>query len=376
MTGTKVDIESLSDFEIERPFMKQGWLNLLDMGNEVFPKYVRMFFANMSTGWEAGGLFTVKSKVGGRDVVLNEVIIGEIFGIPHVGIRAYELKTWPVCKGFDYGAALSLLLGADVAEDAPRKIHANQLPVRLRLLHLICTHNLMPRGGHREEVTYMDVFVLERLLKEKKFNLPYIMLKHMEAACAPKKNLPYGLLFTQIFRHFGVALSSREQDTLTKSELFDTHTLTRMGYRRTSRNTWVPKHQASDEDEPEEADEEFEDVDEPAEADEDLEAEDELAGEEVDAEAMEFDIDADLADDPPFIPSPTSAPDHTFSLESRFTAFEHRMDSRFTTFEQRMDDRHEAQQKFLHDSVTSMQEEQRRFFEDMRTFMARFPPPS
>ncbi|KAB1202626.1 hypothetical protein CJ030_MR8G005832 [Morella rubra] len=62
-----------------------------------------------------------------------------------------------------------------------------------------------------------------------------------------------------------------------------------MGYRRTSRNTWVPKHQDSDEDD----------------GDAVAEAEDEPEGEEVDAEAMEFDVDADLADDPPIIPSPT-----------------------------------------------------------------------
>ncbi|KAB1217443.1 hypothetical protein CJ030_MR4G018360 [Morella rubra] len=61
-----------------------------------------------------------------------------------------------------------------------------------------------------------------------------------------------------------------------------------MGYRRTSRNTWVLKRQGSDEDE---------DVDV-------AEAEDE----DVDAKAMEFDVDADLADDPPIIPSPTRVP--------------------------------------------------------------------
>ncbi|KAB1212910.1 hypothetical protein CJ030_MR5G010210 [Morella rubra] len=40
-----------------------------------------------------------------------------------------------------------------------------------------------------------------------------------------------------------------ERDTLTKCEQFDTAVLTWMGYRRTSRNTWMPKRQASDEDE-------------------------------------------------------------------------------------------------------------------------------
>ena len=186
----------------------------------------------------------------------------------------------------------------------------------------------------------MDVFVIERLMKERKFNLPYIMLKHMEAACESKKNLPYGLLFTKIFRYFGIALSSRERDTLTKCEHFDATVLTRMGYRRTSSNTWVPKRQDSDE------------------------AEDEPAGEEIDAEAMEFDVDADLAADPPTIPSPTRDSDLPSPSDTRFTAFEVRMLAM-----------HEVQNKFIQDSFTSMQEEQRQFFAEMRTFMARFPPP-
>ena len=178
----------------------------------------------------------------------------------------------------------------------------------------------------------MDVFMIERLLKERKFNLLYIMLKHMEATCESKKNLPYGLLFTKIFRYFRIAFSSREQDTLTKCEQFDTAVLTRMGYRRTSRNTWVPKHQDSDEDE----------------GDVVAKAEDEPEGEEIDAKAMEFDVDADLAADPPIIPSPTRDSDLPSSSDTRFTAFKARMLAM-----------HEAQNKFIQDSFTSMQEEQR-----------------
>ncbi|KAB1212960.1 hypothetical protein CJ030_MR5G005106 [Morella rubra] len=260
MLGRKVSVESLSDFEIERPFVKQGWRNLLDMGKKVLPKYVRIFFSNMTVGWEARSLFTVKSMVRGRKIILNEVILGDILGIPHVGVRTYELKTWPVCKGFDYGEALVYLI---------------------------------------------------------------------------------------------VALSFLERYTLTKCEQFDTAVLTGMGYRRTSRNTWVPKRQASDEDVPEED----EDID--------VEAEDEPEGEKVDAEAMKFDIDVDLADDPPIIPSPTKVSNPTSSF-----------DTQFTTFEERMTTMHEAQKKFLQESVTSMQEEQRKFFEEMRTFIARFSPHS
>ncbi|KAB1222984.1 hypothetical protein CJ030_MR2G020035 [Morella rubra] len=115
-----------------------------------------------------------------------------------------------------------------------------------------------------------------------------------------------------------------------------------------------PKRQASDEGVPEEDDEDV-----------DVEAEDEPKGKEVDAEAKEFDVDVDLADDPPFISSPTRVPNPTSSFDSQLTAFEERMTAM-----------HKALKKFLQESVISIQEEQRKFFEEMRTFMARFPPPS
>ncbi|KAB1200360.1 hypothetical protein CJ030_MR0G007573 [Morella rubra] len=107
-----------------------------------------------------------------------------------------------------------------------------------------------------------------------------------------------------------VELSSRKRDTLTKCEQFDTAVLTRMRYRKTSRNKWVPKHQASDEDVLEDDDEDI-----------DVDAEDEPEGEEVDVEAMVFDVDADLADDPSIIPSPTRVSDPTSSFDTWFTTF-------------------------------------------------------
>ncbi|KAB1218856.1 hypothetical protein CJ030_MR3G018267 [Morella rubra] len=170
------------------------------------------------------------------------------------------------------------------------------------LSDFVIEHLFVKQGGHREEVTFMDVFVIELLLKGKKFNLPYIILKHMEAACETKKNLPYGLMFIKIFRHFGIALSYREQDTLTKCEEFDIAVLIRMGYRKNSRSNWVPKNQDTNEDE----DKEIPDIDD---EDEDV------------VEAME----SDLADDPPIIPSPTIVLDPTSSFDTRFIAFEERL---------------------------------------------------
>ncbi|KAB1227451.1 hypothetical protein CJ030_MR1G023813 [Morella rubra] len=84
---------------------------------------------------------------------------------------------------------------------------------------------------------------------------------------------------------------------------------------------------------PDDVDDEDEDV---------AKAEDELEGEEVDAEAMEFDVDADLADDPPVTSSPTRVPNLSSTSFTQFIALEK--------------------------GVATMHKEQWKFFQEMRTF--------
>lgn len=73
------------------------------------------------------------------------------------------------------------------------------------------SHNLIPRGGHREDATFANGFVIEHILKKKEINLPYIMLSHMEEVHRHKTNLAYALIFTRIFRYFGVILDNRSE---------------------------------------------------------------------------------------------------------------------------------------------------------------------
>ncbi|KAB1209478.1 hypothetical protein CJ030_MR6G018857 [Morella rubra] len=51
-------------------------------------------------------------------------------------------------------------------------------------------------------------------------------------------------------------------------------------------------------------------------------------------------VDADMADNPAIIPSPTRVPDPTSSF-----------DTQFTTFEERLTNMHEVQKKFLEESL-------------------------
>lgn len=52
------------------------------------------------------------------------------------------------------------------------------------------SQNLIPRGGHREEVTFMDVFMIEHILKDKAINLPHIMLRIWKRFMGIRKAFP------------------------------------------------------------------------------------------------------------------------------------------------------------------------------------------
>lgn len=188
--GRNICRESLIGFGIEEYLMNQRWESLLNMGDEIYPMYIWIFFSNMTVGYDQG--FTITSLVGRKDIIHNTRILSDILGIPHQGDQVYDLKTWPLSHDFDYGPALNVLLGGIGIENIPRKIHANQLDLTSRILHLICFHNV--RGGDREEVSFTDVYLIEHLLKNKLYNLPYIVLRHIEEVHGHKKNLPYGLL--------------------------------------------------------------------------------------------------------------------------------------------------------------------------------------
>ena len=61
------------------------------------------------------------------------------------------------------------------------KSNAYSLSIKCRVLYHIVTFSIIPRGGHREELTYVEAFFIDSLLVGHRVNLGYIMLNHMIA---------------------------------------------------------------------------------------------------------------------------------------------------------------------------------------------------
>ncbi|KAH9724699.1 hypothetical protein KPL70_007586 [Citrus sinensis] len=81
------------------------------------------------------------------------------------------------------------------------------LPLQVRILHTILQHIVTPRKGHSDEVTRLDVALLDSLLTDRPINLGYIIVRYMLSTPAVNHRLlPDGSIITKILQRFKVPL--------------------------------------------------------------------------------------------------------------------------------------------------------------------------
>ena len=81
------------------------------------------------------------------------------------------------------------------------------LPLQVLIIHIILQHIITPRKGHSDEVTRLDVGLLDSLITGQSINLEYVIVRHMLSTPAVNHCLlPYGSINSKILRHFQVPL--------------------------------------------------------------------------------------------------------------------------------------------------------------------------
>ena len=81
------------------------------------------------------------------------------------------------------------------------------LPLQVRILHTILQYIITPRKGHSDEVTRLDVGLLDSLITGRPINLGYIIVWQMlSTPVVNHRLLPYGNIISKILRHFEVPL--------------------------------------------------------------------------------------------------------------------------------------------------------------------------
>ena len=118
------------------------------------------------------------STVRGVEIRLSPESICLILDIPSVGLWVYEAKAWPIVPIFEPRKAIQRLCGLADAQGVG-KPSAHSLTVSSRALHHMICSILLPRGGHRDEVSYLEAYIVDSILTGRQIHMGYLMMMHM-----------------------------------------------------------------------------------------------------------------------------------------------------------------------------------------------------
>ena len=173
----------------------------------IFPTLVRAFYSRVTYGH--GG--SIISTVRGVEIQLDPESVCRILDITPVGLRVYESKAWPTMAGFEPTEAIQRMCGLADAQGMGKPF-AHSLTVSCQVLHHMILYILLPRGGHRDKVSYLEAFLIDSIMTGRRIDVGCLMMMHMIACCENSTRVfPYGCFLTRVFKDTGVHLS-RKQD--------------------------------------------------------------------------------------------------------------------------------------------------------------------
>ncbi|RVW91746.1 Retrovirus-related Pol polyprotein from transposon RE1 [Vitis vinifera] len=233
-----VNFSQLQHFGFEGLFGRMGWLPVVTISEPVFPTLVRAFYSRVTYGLGRPVLSTVR----GVEIRLSPESICHILDIPSVGLRVYKAKAWPTVLGFEPREAVQRLCGL-VDPQGMGKPSTHNLTVTSRVLHHMICSILLPRGGHRDEVFYLEAFIVDLILTGRWIHVGYLMMMHMISYVeSSTRVLPYGRFLTRAFKDAEVDLS-RETDfeAPTTYDTYDEQSLGHMKFEKAPDGSWVRK---------------------------------------------------------------------------------------------------------------------------------------
>ena len=137
----------------------------------------------------------ISSTLQGVEFDIGTSELCHLLSIPNISARVFESKTWPQVDGFDPTTAVCRLTGSTAHRVG--RLQASSLTHEAHLLHQIVGHCILPCGGHWNEVSYFDTFLLDSILVRHPMDFGRLMIKHMISShSVARRVLPYGRLFT------------------------------------------------------------------------------------------------------------------------------------------------------------------------------------
>ena len=231
-----INFSQLQYSGFEGIFGWMGWLLVVMIFEPIFPTLVRAFFSQVTYGLGGPIISTVRDV----EIRLSSESICRIFDIPSVGLKGYESKTWPIVPGFEPREAIKRMCGLEDAQGMGKPLAHSLIVIDRVLQHMICSI-LLPQGGHRDEVSYLEAFLIDSILTGRRIHVGYLMMMHMISCCeSTTRVLPYDRFLTRVFKDAGVDLS--RETNFEAPNLYDTYdeqSLGRMKFEKALNGSWI-----------------------------------------------------------------------------------------------------------------------------------------
>ena len=209
-----------------------GFQKLCSLEVPTYPNLVREFYGTAARTPE-GLVGTVR----GVSILVSKELLGSLLDISITGPEPYYLEQREL--------ALNSVLEREDCNPY-MVISANDLGAESRLLLSVIGRILFPKIGRFEFISERDLAIMYHILNTISFDMGSMMINHISASTGNNRfSLPYGMVFTLIFRHYNIPISDQESTIkLRHTDYYSDSTLRRMGFSK-SNGSWVKLEKSS-----------------------------------------------------------------------------------------------------------------------------------
>ncbi|KAH9750255.1 hypothetical protein KPL71_013814 [Citrus sinensis] len=198
---------ALSTTEAEYIAADVGWIDALLIEENVYPDLVKVFYSNMDCSAEKEN--RVITKVGGVLIEFDYSELNSILGSSDDGLDIFSLRKPPDIDDYVHvDAVRNICRRSDLSvEDCTIHFRTQCLCLQTRFLLRIIQSIVLPRSGHLNEVSHMDVAMIDCILRGRPVDLGYYIVRTMLSIPALiTRSLPYDHFITRILKFFEVPI--------------------------------------------------------------------------------------------------------------------------------------------------------------------------
>ncbi|KAH9763753.1 hypothetical protein KPL70_001275 [Citrus sinensis] len=184
-----------------------GWIDALLFEENVYPDLVKVFYSNMDCSAEKENL--VITTIGGVLIEFDDSDLDNILGSSDDGLDIFSLRKPPEIDDYVHvDAVRNICRRNDLSvEDCTIHFCTQCLCLQTRFLLRIIQSIVLPRSGHLDEVSHMDVAMIDCILRGPPVDLGYSIVRTMLSIPALiTRSLPYGHFITRILKFFEVPI--------------------------------------------------------------------------------------------------------------------------------------------------------------------------